>query len=522
MLRRPPPYTLLLSTALALAGAWVNLTFGFSRGDEAWFLQVVRRHIGGEDIYEDVFLGTTPLSAYVTGLAARFAGVEAVVLRSLVLICFVLSGLLVVRVAGQLGASRLSGTIAAAGVLVYGRPQVGSLYTPLAIVFFLCSFTAILSWRNSEGARERRQWLLLGGAAAGLCIMTKQNIGLLVTMAAGATLLLGQRDASRRDTLRAIALLAGAVAVPVVLISLPVVISGGLDELIDFGFLGKGNYLRYGSVPFLDGIKEFVKGVAPPWSATGLIQASKHVIYLLPLAALGALPFFRRSTDLASAGCFTIAGCLSAFPRFNLTEMLYVAPTLLPAIAGASSRVGARLPNRVRLSSAAMVAVVLAGGVAFLLVRPALDLRHDEWVSSNLTHFRHILVTTSEHEEAENDSARLAQGAAGRPLLLAHHEAGFLYLSSGIRNPTPFDFPLVTAFGASGEKDVAEQIRSGHLGRACVGEFLSLAPRDLLSAIEKELSAGRWLGPCRLWERPGDEVGGATHRSTTPSNLESS
>ena len=49
--------------------------------------------------------------------------------------------------------------------------------------------------------------------------------------------------------------------------------------------------------------------------------------------------------------------------------------------------------------------------------------------------------------------------------------ASLLYLTSGVENPTPHDYPLLTAIRRDGQLETIEQLQSGALRRVCLGSF---------------------------------------------------
>ncbi len=63
--------------------------------------------------------------------------------------------------------------------------------------------------------------------------------------------------------------------------------------------------------------------------------------------------------------------------------------------------------------------------------------------------------------------------------------AGILYLLSGVRNRTPFDYPLVSTFGRSGQQRVIRDFERGNLACAWVemNENADMAPVDLIRYV---------------------------------------
>ena len=68
--------------------------------------------------------------------------------------------------------------------------------------------------------------------------------------------------------------------------------------------------------------------------------------------------------------------------------------------------------------------------------------------------------------------------------------ASLLYLTSGVENPTPHDYPLLTAIRRDGQLETIEQLQSGALRRVCLGSFdgdPSMRPRRLVDFARSEL-----------------------------------
>ena len=89
--------------------------------------------------------------------------------------------------------------------------------------------------------------------------------------------------------------------------------------------------------------------------------------------------------------------------------------------------------------------------------------------------------------------------------------ASLAYLTSGVRNPTPYDYPLATTFGQDGEDDVVAAARSGRLRRACIAPPRSqewvglepLRPTQLESRLRRAMARERDLSFCVVFRARG-------------------
>ena len=96
----------------------------------------------------------------------------------------------------------------------------------------------------------------------------------------------------------------------------------------------------------------------------------------------------------------------------------------------------------------------------------------------------------------------LVAAANGAPVFLLTSDAGFYYLVSGIRNPTPIDYPLVASMGRDGEERLIAAIRSRHLSLVCVRPFPDplLRPARLEKYVQTEMHFVSHLGFCDLYQ----------------------
>jgi len=90
--------------------------------------------------------------------------------------------------------------------------------------------------------------------------------------------------------------------------------------------------------------------------------------------------------------------------------------------------------------------------------------------------------------------------------LLLTPYASLYYLTAELRNPTPFDYPLVHVFGPHGEEDLARAVARGGLSSVCLDTlyytppfFSRLRPARLEQAVREHLRPGPNLGFCTLY-----------------------
>jgi Dolichyl-phosphate-mannose-protein mannosyltransferase len=465
----------LLLFAVLLA---INLSYGIGNTDDAWSLLVLDRVGSGDVLYRDVWFGTTPLPVWIGAGATKLLGTELVVLKGLVALCMTATALLSARIAGQLGVGRAGRVLVAAASIAYANYSAPNLYTPLAYVLLLASMSAVLAWRGrlergSEPGGEP-SLLVIAGAAAGLSAASKQNVGLLAIAATALSvaLLSPPRAIALRSRAAEIAVVLGSATVAAAITLIPVAIQGALGDLITFGF-HKGAYVKHSSVPYSTGFDAMVDLAGRPFSQPGVL--ARYVAYFIPpLSALALLAIAVRSPSrlTATLALFVGASIGGIFPLANYGHVSAAVPICAVAIAWSMKELTPRLAEPGRRAGLAVASgfVALAAGAA-LVGHPARALRAGD-APANLPHFHGPLVSSrfSDHATDLATELREADGGQNRTFLLMRG-AAFYYLVAGLSDPTRYDYPTVTPFGASGQDEVIEAIRRGAVHRVCVSSF---------------------------------------------------
>ena len=482
---------------------FLSATAGIGLSDEAWFVRVGQRMVEGDTLYRDVSYGATPLAAWVTQAAFALFGIDVLVLKVLVALCFAASSVVCLRAAEHLGASRTALLLLALSLALFFTPTLQSLYSPLAEALFLLTFALLLSRPELSDARA-----VAVGIAAGLCFATKQNFGLLALAAT-----LGSRYPRRHAAgeRRAVALVVAAFALTVAIALMPLLWQHATTEFLDYAFLNKGSYARVGAIAYSHGLAELVKLLTRCAEWQDVRAAALLFPFVLPLLTAIAFPLrvihdYRKQAIAPSPAlvAFVVAGFLGAYPRFDLVHVSYAAPWLLLALAHAFrglSRTKVGLPAR----SGALLALSLILGDQ--LIGGARRLTSAEYGFSRLPHLRGALLEWQHEAELARASHELAAAGTGAKLFLLSSNAGFYYLTSGLPNHTPFDYPFVTTFGRRGESRVLASLRDGRLTAVCLDPKIepALAPPLLLDFVERRMSPDRDLGVCTLYHvRPAE------------------
>lgn len=485
--------------------------------DEAWFLQVATRLSQGDVLYREVFFGTTPLAAYLAAGLVTLFGPELVVLKLAGIACIAGTFLLVLRIAADLRMP-LSPVVWGAAIFLTALPYTFG-YTILAVLLLLASMATLLAWhaRASTGHASAWRWLLLAGALAGACVATKHNVGGLGAAALLISVVVLLREGGRfsaRETITSVAAVTTPmIAVPMAILVV-VLLSGGLPAAVDYAITSKFDYLEYGELSYGTGFNHSIGALLPDarvsaGTVLNGLQAGRPWVFLLPPAAAltAAWALWRRPEAFRGAGVplllFTAVAAASILPRADQSHLTAAAPVFLVALAYFARAAGRRSVGMLlRLGCVALASVLM-------VTAPLLWLRHGSQVATT-AHLRGVVLEPGYESQlldrALDLRAQIGRGAA----FYLFPEASLSYLLTDVPNPTPYDFPLRTAFGTEGTRLLTEELQSGEIGQVCLdptwglsgplpGPFPELQPAELAAWIREELTHVATLATCDLY-----------------------
>ena len=447
-----------------------SVTRGFMPQDETWFLQVVHRVVSGDVLYRDIFFGTTPLAVYVTVPFVYVFGSEMIVSKAVNSLCFVLMLLACCRIARQLGSKGQFPLLVILPLYFYVSPQadkVGSLYTPLANLFYVSCFSACLPWFRDSGKLKQNgiHLLLCSGIAAGLTMATKQNCGFYVTAALVFALALrpkqsGETPSRQMGTVIVVLLL---VLVVTLVILLPVWWSGGFPAFFEYGFTNKHKYLRSARIGYFDSMKML---------ADSPVALFVLLPYLLPWATLALLLLaWQRADSLAKRRIAVVIGfvgmnCLGIYPRADLAHVRHLVPVCVLGwlCAWHALRIGEIGPAMVLLRKALTMCFVAV--FCLFLIAIFFPLASRDYQFSTLKHFRGTVLHKDTQSRMEAWQTDLNEKIpADQQAFFVSIDAAFYYLLTQRQNPTPFDYPVATTFGSQGEEGVASAFAQGKIDK---------------------------------------------------------
>jgi hypothetical protein len=304
---------------------------------------------------------------------------------------------------------------------------------------------------------------------------------------------------SWREVGRDLGRVALAAAAVVVAVLLPVLWTGGVHGFVSDVVLEKGQYLHVMNtvLPGFDNAFSILPGHVH-------VTATKARAVLTAPTTLGTryfdtfrfVPFFalaifawaiwrardRRRGHMTLCVSFGIAALLAALPSAGPQHVTEVMPLLLAAVASAVAlaRQG-RAPARVGTVMTAVVAVVLIAwlgfGVATISGRAIGGLTGDGGSTSALPHLGSSPVLAADARGTARDVAELRRVTGGRVFII-RADAAYYYLAGNLRNPTPYDFPVLSDFGSAGERGVIRLVEQHRIPYACVRRHDDPPPVD--------------------------------------------
>lgn len=205
-----------------------------------------------------------------------------------------------------------------------------------------------------------------------------------------------------------------------------------------------------------------------------------------------------RGPEMNFVACFAGAAALTLYPISDLSHLAYAIPMLLLAAAIAAARMDFR---KRWISTAALVWFLPA--TLWIAFSPLLLAATGKVTTMRLPHYWGIPMRTATYDPLLRNVATLRRAVdAGHRLYLITMHAGFYYLTTGLVNATPFDYPASSAFGRHGESHLIDALRRRAIPEACLDpefETVFLAPRVLLPFVRREMRPLENLGACRLY-----------------------
>jgi hypothetical protein len=306
--------------------------------------------------------------------------------------------------------------------------------------------------------------------------VAKQNVGTYGAVAliiATAGLAWAERE-SALSAATAVVRAGVAAAVAAALVLLPVLFTGGLPRLVEFGLSGMGGYLTRGGMWYFKPVYSLVELAHHPGTVDAMRWVNAAIPFLLPLFLLPMLASvylrnerLERAVPLAVIA-FTAAAMATLYPRADPQHMIFVAPMLIVAIRYCWRELTRDTTTLwiPLLSHAALVGV--CAGLIMTTASALGRVRSPDYVWSRVPHHRGLLEPRIIHDRLEYSLHNLnVFPHDGRTFFIAPY-AGLYYLVGGLRNPTPYDYPYAVALGRNGDAEIERAIGDGRIARVCM------------------------------------------------------
>jgi len=421
--------------------------------DECWHLLVVRRTMQGRRLYRGIFFGAGPWSVWAArGIARRF-GVRLLAMRRLTVL---LSVALAAALAGWAVAVGTAWPVALAAAAAGALSS--SVLWPVDNEYGLWSrlgaVAACAAAAAGAGGDHPAWWGVLAGAGLTVALTTKYTLGVAAALAVLAT-------AVGESVL--LVLVAGLVASVGAGTAYAVSARGGVGRTIAQRLVrNKTTFVAAGRFGFLSGWRAALsqphESPATRWVSWWAYAATMLAAVLVVVDVVaGASSGSDQSARVATAG-LALVGAAAQWPRADPSHVRNAAPLwLVAAIA-----VIERWSPGVGLAAGAAAGMV---GLAALAAAVAERRR-----------FSPPEPTGSPFDGVDPAPWRLAdlveagvelRSLTGGTVFLLRPDAAVCYLATGLRNPTPYDYPLASPFGPGGQQQLAANLRSGRIAYCC-------------------------------------------------------
>jgi hypothetical protein len=178
------------------------------------------------------------------------------------------------------------------------------------------------------------------------------------------------------------------------------------------------------------------------------------------------------------------------FPRADWIHALHAMPVAMLACAVAWQRLSASVPARIVVATRTAAALALLVALRRQAHPPLSDLAGGDVRWSSRPHHRGVLEPTEPRDGLDELAAALVEDARrGRSPFVLAGQAGRLWLVTGHENPLPYDYPLVSAFGRTGEEQAVGAVEDGRIRVVFVDTHMpdSLVPKRLLACVHARL-----------------------------------
>jgi hypothetical protein len=205
---------------------------------------------------------------------------------------------------------------------------------------------------------------------------------------------------------------------------------------------------------------------------------------------------------------FNTASFVGVFPRVDLAHILPTLPMTLISTAWGISQFQKTPIPRLSHYVYALCTLWLSLGVFALIGRPIRWISRDAHQLSRIPHFRAQLLPETYLYNLRATRDITQSTLQDEPLFFLTPAASSLYLVTDRPNPTPYDYPLLTAFGSDGQEQVIEQIQNGEFSWICFVTLRDhpLRPKLLEEFVKQNMLLVQKTQRCTLYQFPAEGV----------------
>ena len=437
---------------MVAAIGWWSVPRLATNPDECWHLLVVRRVAAGRRLYRGVFFGAGPWSVWVTRLVVRACGERLLVLRRLVVLLSVALGAATWAWTASVGAPWAVGLAVAGGTMLLSTAlwTADNHYGLWSRIGVIVAFTAQMAADDPLVAG------LCGGVGLALALLNKYTLGVA---ALPGLLAIGVHDHAPLRVLLTLGI-GGALALTGYAVAGR---RGVWPSMVQRVLRNKRTFVATAGSGFLAGWRAML-GLPPvqsrlewrvSWVAYALTALGAGLV--LVDAVVGTARGRDGGVTLAVLS-LTLVGAAAMWPRADEVHVrsslpLWTAPALVAADHLAPFL---GIAWAVLVGSAGLVSAGLA-----LAERRATTLPQPTG-----TPFDGVNAWPWDLADVLSGGEELRRLTGGTVFLL-RPDAAVWYLATGLRNPTPYDYPLASPFGPDGQQVLAGNLASGQVRYCC-------------------------------------------------------
>jgi hypothetical protein len=467
--------------------------------DEAWIMVVARRVLRGEVLYRDVFFGTGPAPMWLLVGTCRLTSAQVWALRSLCAASTAATALGLQAIGHNAGLARwFTSAIVVIEVGLCSLGGVDSLYVGVTKAAALGAIACL-------AASTWFPMVLVAGCLAGVACSSKYTIGAAAIF--GGLIMISSANSPHTGRVPRLGAFLFASLLVTVLMVIPVMAQGGLSAMLLRLGRGKASFLRHGTMGLRAGLahrKREARSNDRLSISSALVRSvlrfESTVFASAAALVLAFVAIAKMDPSVTAIDAQIIALSLTwisiVVPRADLTHVLSgfgVAICIALLSLDQLSRRGI-LSDTTTNNARAVIAVwalliVLVRVVALVGAAPHRATRH-------ATGAKGVLFALVDLQDAD-DFANAVKNSTTSNCFLVGRDAPALWLVSDVKNATPYDYPMASTFGITGETDVARMLMTGSIPVAgiCGETDGPNQPRTVLGALHSYFEVERVITP---------------------------